>query len=93
MRAARWTSFLFAPSVAGGNCWGQRALNLLIRAELWALHLDAEAIGKIVRGSTVLWMMIREGTPRLRIYYVLHNDTCELMWLELDPEWSPSHST
>jgi hypothetical protein len=57
------------------------------------LHLDAEEIGDLAAGSVVLWLTVREGHPRLRVYYVLFNDTCELRWLEIDPEWSAANLT
>jgi len=45
-------------------------------------------VGDLVRGSDVLWLTIRDGDPRLRVYYVIPRpDTCELRWLEIDPAW------
>ena len=65
-----------------------RRLNRLLRGVLWGLHLDAEAAGGLVSGSDVLRLAIRDGDPRLRVYYVVRGpDTCELCWLEIDPAW------
>jgi hypothetical protein len=66
------------------------SLNGLIRGNLWSLHLDAADAGSVLPGSNGLWLTMREGDPRLKIYYVLRNDTCRLMWLEVDPDWAAS---
>ncbi len=74
------------------------ALNQLLRIVLWGLHLDAETAGDLVHGSDVLYETIREGDPRLRVYYTIEDDgpdgadTCWLTWLEIDPEWAAARA-
>lgn len=63
-------------------------LNDLLRGSLIGLCVDAEGTGDLVKNSDSLWLTIREGNPRLRIYYELEGDTCWLTWLEIDPDWA-----
>src|SRR5438552_963454 len=58
---------------------------------------DDKRIGTHARRSEVLWFMIREGNPRLRIYYRFYPpgddgiEICCLVWLEIDSDWAAAH--
>jgi hypothetical protein len=68
------------------------AFNAHLRIVLWELLLDAEEAGELVPNSDTLWQAVREGDPRLRVYYVIDGDTCRLRWIEVDPEWAAAAS-
>ena len=53
-----------------------------IEIELWALEHGAEEVSDLVREGGVLRYTVRNATPRLYIYFVLLNGTCELRWVE-----------
>jgi len=71
----------------------ESAFNAHLRIVLWELVQDAEEAGELVPNSDVLWQTIREGDPRLRIYYVIDGDTCRLRWAEVDPEWAAAYGS
>jgi hypothetical protein len=66
-------------------------LNGYLSDILGAIACDAKGAGKLSRNSKVLWYAIREGSPKLRIYYTLDNGMCWLVWVEVDSDWAAAN--
>lgn len=49
---------------------------------MWALERDAEEVSDLVREGGTLRYTVRNAMPRLFIYFVLLDGTCELRWVE-----------